>query len=108
MAMLYDSIKKSKTLIISLLLIKARRVVCHSLFCHHSLFYHSYSLFCLSHSLLPAQLITMFCHSYSLFCYSHSPLPAKLILILIPTYSPRLAKIKKTQMTPRVFEPATS
>jgi hypothetical protein len=35
----------------------------------------------------------MFCHSQSLF---HSSLPAKLIHILIPTYNPRLAKIKNT------------
>jgi hypothetical protein len=50
----------------SLLLIKAVRVVCHSVFCHHSLFCHSYSL-------LPAQPIPMFCHS--LFCLSHPPSP---------------------------------
>jgi hypothetical protein len=88
---------------ISLLLINVVKVVCHfvfmppfsvlsfSVFCHHS------------HSLFPTQSIlmfchhSMFCHSHSLFCLSHSPLPAK--LILIPPYSPRLAKIKKTHMS---------
>jgi hypothetical protein len=39
---------------------KAARVVCHSVFCHHSYSYLSYSLFCISHSLPP------YCHSHVL------------------------------------------
>jgi hypothetical protein len=54
---------------LSLLLIKAARVVCHFVFCHF------YSMFCFFHSLLPAQHIPMFCHSHSLFCLSHAPSP---------------------------------
>jgi hypothetical protein len=56
-----------------------------------------------------------FCHSRSatvpFSCLSFSfPPPAELILIpiLIPPYSPRLAKIKKTHMSSRRFEPVTS
>ncbi|PWZ07131.1 hypothetical protein Zm00014a_019047, partial [Zea mays] len=45
--------------------------------------------------------------SFSVLLFSF-PFLAKLIPILIPTYNPRLAKIKKTQMTLRRFEPATS
>jgi hypothetical protein len=87
--------------VISLLLIKAARVVCHSMFCHSR-----------SGVLPPFLLIPMFCHhfmfshSHSLLCLSHSPLPTK--PILIPPYRPRLAKIKNTHMSSRGFEPVTS
>jgi hypothetical protein len=51
---------------------------------------------------------SIFSHSHSLFCLSHSSLSAKPILIPIPPYSPRLAKIKKTNMSSRGFEPVIS
>jgi hypothetical protein len=78
------------------------------MFCHHS---------CSVILILPPFLLilipmfchhSMFSHSHSLLCLSHSPLPTKLIPILIPPYRPRLAKIKKTHMSSRGFEPVTS
>jgi hypothetical protein len=97
----------------------------HSLFCvshshaflilmffHHSMFSHYHYLFCLSHSpssqnSLSHSPIPFYVLSLPLFVLSFSfPLLAK--LILIPPYSPRLAKIKKTQISSRGFEPVTS
>jgi hypothetical protein len=76
------------------------------LFCHYNFpfCHHSHSLFCVSHShVLPPFYVL----SLPLFVLSFSfPLLAK--LILIPPYSPRLAKIKKTQISSRGFEPVTS
>jgi hypothetical protein len=91
-------------------------------------FYHSHSLFCVSHShVLPSFYVLSFPFSLLaklipippyhprltkikkqpfMFCHSHSSLPAK--AILIPPYSPRLAKIKKTHMFSKRFEPMTS
>ena len=63
------------------------------MFCHHSMFCHSRS------ATIPSV-------SHSHVCLSHFPLPAK--PISIPPYSPRLAKIKKTRMFSRGFEPMTS
>jgi hypothetical protein len=48
-----------------LLIIKVVRVACYSVFCHHSLFCHSYSMFYLSHSLIPAQPIRLFPCSFT-------------------------------------------
>jgi hypothetical protein len=103
--------------LISLLLIKVAIVVCHSVFCHHSCsaipVLPPFSFLVLRFS-FPCSVISMFyhhsmfSHSHSLFCHSHSPLPAKHIPILIPPYSPHLAKIKKTYMSSRGFEPVTS
>jgi hypothetical protein len=73
----------------------------HSCFAAFSFCHHSHSLF----------FIPMFSHvlSFSFFVLSFSfPLLAKPIFILIPPYNPHLAKIKKTHVSPRGFEPVTS
>ena len=60
----------------------------------------AHSVFCLSDSLLPAHS-QFLCSATILYLSFSFPLPAKLIPILIPTYSPRLAKIKKNTNDPK-------
>jgi hypothetical protein len=70
----------------SLLLIKAARVVGHSVFCHHS---------CSVIPILSPFSFLVF-HSHVFSCF------------VIPILWSRLAKIKKTHMSSRGFEPVTS
>jgi hypothetical protein len=101
--------------------IKAVRVVSHSrvlppfLFCHSrsatvpipmSVIPILYSVFLIPSVLPPFPFP---CLSFPFFILSFSfPPPAELIPVPIPPYNPRLAKIKKTHMSSRGFEPVTS
>jgi hypothetical protein len=88
----------------SLLLIKAARVVCHSVFCHHSCS-ATIPTFLVLRFLFPCSVIIL-CSLIPICSVFLIALPAK--PIPIPPYSPHLAKIKKTHMSSRRFEPMTS